>query len=345
MKRLPAILLFAVLALPAAAQPVITSITPTVGPAAGGTEVLITGSGFSTCEICSPPTPPGVLFGGTPASQTVLVNANTLRVTTPAHLPGLVSVSVQQHNGFNTLPNAFRFTGTTEEAFDRVLLPLLTGPVDGAFGSRFITELRFANSSDTTPARFFGLLPHCILSACIFFDPLEQPYEIEPSGSYGPESVEYTGRPGAFIYVPKSSPRIEFNLRVHDQTRSALNFGTEMPVVYEREFTLDPIKLLGVPTDPRFRNTLRIYAAEPTVVTVAYSDIMRIVELRPGVNALDPAYAQLGDLIGAGGTMDVTVTPSTIVVPLPGVEPVKVWAFISVTNNETQLITTITPQR
>lgn len=345
MKRLSAVPLFVFLAVSALAQPTITSITPNSGPTAGGTEVVITGSGFSTCEICSPPIPPGVFFGGTPAPQTTMVNGNTLRVITPAHLPGLVSVSVQQHNGFTTMQNAFSFTGSIEEGFHRVLFPLLTGPVNGAFGSRFITELRMANSSETVPARFFGLLPQCILSACIFFDPLEQPYEIEAGGSHGPESVEYTGRPGAFIYVPKSSPQIEFNLRVHDQTRSDLNFCTEMPVVYDREFTFEPIKLLGVPTDPRFRNTLRIYADKATEVTVEFGDFLEVVNLRPGVNAIDQAYAQLGDIGGSGGTVDVTVTPFTPPFPIPGVEPVKIWAFISVTNNETQLITTITPQR
>ena len=346
MKRLFAVLLFAVAALSLSAQPVITGVNPSSAPAAGGTEVVITGSGFATCEICSPPTPPGVFFGGTPAPLTVLVNANTLRVTLPAHLPKTVSVSVQQHNGFKTLPDAFTFTGTIEEAFDRVLLPLFTEPVDGAFGSRFVTQLRVANSSGTEPARLFGLLPYCPLSACIFTDPTEQPYEIEVNGSHTPDAYHYIGRPGLFLYIPKSSPRIDMNLRVFDETRDAFNFGTEMPVVYyDREFTDQPIKLLGVPLDPRFRNTLRVYSTQDISVTVEFNDQLHLVTLRPGINVLDPAYAQFSEFPTGSGTMDVTIAPHVGIPPPPVLDSPKIWAFISVTNNDTQLITTISPQR
>ena len=341
MKRLFAVVLFAATSL--SAQPVITSITPNNGPAGGGTVVTITGSGFSICDNCSPAIPPGVLFGGTVVTSE-LVNANTLRVSTPAHLPGTVSVSILQHNGHTTRPEAFTFTGTVEEAFDRVLLPLFVPPVEGAFGSRFVTELRIANSNSAVEATLFGLLPVCNLSACIFTDPLEQPYAIPPSEVHTSGQFELTGNPGAFLYVPKSAPRIEANLRVYDETRSALNFGTELPVVYDREFSTEPIKLLGVPLDPRFRNTLRIYATAETTVTVSFGDIAQVVTLRAGQNLLDPAYAQVSGITGGSGTVDVTISGQEIQV-LPIEPPARFWAFISVTNNETQLISTISPQR
>ena len=343
MNRVFAVLLFALTAFSLAGQPVITNITPSSGTTAGGTVVTITGSGFSICDICSPPIPPQVNFGGTPAAVE-LINANTLRVITPAHLPGTVGVSISQHNGYATRARAFTFTGTIEQGFHRVLLPLLTGPVQGAFGSRFITELRLANSSTTQTAIFFGLLPVCHLSACIFFDPLEQPWHIMPSGSEEPGWFEHRGTPGAFLYIPKSSPRIEANLRVYDETRSALNFGTEIPVVHDRELSTMPIKLLGVPLDPRFRNTLRIYGTAEMTVVVSYGGVSQQVTLRAGETLLDPAYAQVSGLTGETRIVDVTIAGQYDAVmpidPLP-----RFWAFISVTNNETQLISTITPQR
>jgi hypothetical protein len=341
LKRLAAILLFS--AFSAAAQPVITNIAPNNGPAAGGTAVTITGSGFSICDICSPALPPTVLFGGTPVTSE-LVNANTLRVSTPAHFPGTVTVSVEQHNGRTSKSDAFTFTGTIEEAFDRVLLPLFIPPVEGAFGSRFVTELRLANSSPHVEATLFGLMPVCNLSACIFPDPVEQPYVIAPSATVTSNDLELTGNPGAFLYIPKSAPALHANLRVYDDTRRALNFGTEIPVVYDHEFSAEPIKLLGVPLDPRFRNTLRIYAPAETTVEVAFNDIVQIVTLHAGDNLLDPAYAQLSGITGQAGTIDVTVSAREVQV-LPIEPPVPFWAFISVTNNETQLISTITPQR
>ena len=345
MNRLFPILLFTAAAFTAAAQPTITAITPSNAPAAGGEQITITGTGFSTCEICSPPIPPQVFFGGTPAQSTQLVNSTTLRVIVPAHLPGTASVSVQQHNGFTTSQNAFTFTGEITDAFDRILLPLFTGPVNGAFGSRFITELRLANTSSVEQATLFGLLPVCHLSACIFVNPLEDPYAIEPGGQHMSGHFEHRGDPAAFLYIPKSSPRIEANLRVYDESRSAFNFGTELPVVYDREFTNDPIRLMGVPLDPRFRNTLRIYSTEETAVTVTIGNVSQQVLVAGGRTLIDPAYAQFSNFPIGTGEVDVVITPNTAIPPFPPFQPAKVWAFISVTNNDTQLITTISPQR
>ena len=344
MKRLFAVLLFAATSLTLAAQPSISSIEPASGPTAGGTLVTITGSGFAMCDICSPAFTPRVFFGGTPV-YSQLVNANTLRVVTPAHLPGTVNVAIEQFNGHTSRPNAFTFTGAIEEGFHRVLLPLFLPPVDGAFGSRFVTELRLANSSTAMEATFFGFLPICNLSACIFNNPLEDPYAIEPGGSIDPREIQYRGEPGAFLYLPKSAPRLDANLRVYDETRSTLNFGTEIPVVYDREFTSEPFKLLGVPRDPNFRHMLRLYSNAETTVTVSYGSFSQTVTLHAGRTLLDPAYAQLTIPSDGGAPVDVTVTPLTAVPPMPGLVPPQVWAFISVTNNETQLISTITPQR
>lgn len=319
----------------AAAQPLIAGVSPDSGPAAGGTEVTITGSGFSICQNCSPPI--HVLFGRAAAQQVTVINANTLRAVAPPHLPGTFGVSVQAHDGSVTLPNAFTYTGSIEEDFHRVLLPLMTGPVHGAFGSRFFTELRLANSSTTEPTRFFGLIPQCRVSTCLMDDPIEQAYDIAPAGTIGGiDAFEQFGQPGLFLYMPKSAPRIQANLRVYDGSRRALNFGTEIPVVQDHEMTDEPIQLLGVPLDPRFRNTLRVYATEATFVTVEYDGVIELVPLRPGATLLDPAYAQYSNFPNGPGTIDVTIRP---------VAAAKVWAFISVTNNETQLITTISPQR
>jgi hypothetical protein len=71
-----------------------------VGPASGGTEVLIQGSGFA----------PGasVLFGGTPATDVLLWSERVLRTRTPPHAsgPGAVSGAVPGA-GTATLGNAF----------------------------------------------------------------------------------------------------------------------------------------------------------------------------------------------------------------------------------------------
>jgi len=342
MKRLITALLLTAGSL--AAQPIITSVSPNGGPTAGGTVVTIKGSGFESCPICSPPLPPYVTFGGTPARSVHIVNTETLEVVAPPHFPKTAGVTVDQWNGTATAPNAFTFTGKIEDGFDQVLLPIFVEPVNGAFGSIFNTHLRLANSTTTERTWVLGLTPFCALSACVYPDPLEVPYLLEPDHTYHPQDVVYTGKPGQFLFIPKTLPEPFMNLRVFDSSRDAFNFGTELPIVPLSEFTLRDIKLLGVPGDPRFRNTLRIYAEGETSVTVVIDDMAWHLPVRAGANALDPAYAQFTDFPTDVAAFDVTIIPSTVTPPMPGLNAPRIWAFISVTNNETQLITTITPQ-
>lgn len=323
MKRtLFAVLLFA--ATTAVARPVITAIEPSSAPAGGGTVVTFEGSGFAMlCAECDPPEPPWVWFGHIQAPHVELVDEHTLRVTVPPHLPRTVTVLLTQTGGNAVLADSFTFTGPAEEGFERILLPVFTRGT-GAGGSRFRTELFLANTTDEI-VYLYGMTPACF-QTCPEWDPLESPYEVYPGNSNPPYYVYYTGTPGLFVYMPENGPRPLAHLRV----RSEPHLGTELPVVYEREFTTEPIRLLGVPSDPRFRTTLRIYAAEETEVTIVADGISTRVTLPAGANVLQPAYAQL-----AGVSGDVKVIPSTA----------SIWAFVSVTNNETHAITTISPQR
>ncbi|MBE0610789.1 MAG: IPT/TIG domain-containing protein, partial [Dehalococcoidia bacterium] len=70
--------------------PVVTSLSPTTGPIAGGTVVTITGTGFTGAT--------SVTFGGTAAVITA-VTATTITVTAPAHTAGTVDVLVTTPSG------------------------------------------------------------------------------------------------------------------------------------------------------------------------------------------------------------------------------------------------------
>ncbi|HYC60469.1 MAG TPA: hypothetical protein VEK79_12970 [Thermoanaerobaculia bacterium] len=71
---------------------------------------------------------------------------------------------------------------------------------------------------------------------------------------------------------------------------------------------LEPVCVVSACIDPRFRNTLRIYSTMQMRVSVAVGNVTILVE--------------------------------HLTVPLP----IQTWAFITVANNETQAISTITPQ-
>ncbi|MCU1229622.1 MAG: hypothetical protein JWO97_2506, partial [Acidobacteria bacterium] len=64
----------------------VTLVTPAVGTHLGGLPVTITGSGFQSGAA--------VTFGGTAATNVVVVNATTITAKTPAHVAGSVNVTV-----------------------------------------------------------------------------------------------------------------------------------------------------------------------------------------------------------------------------------------------------------
>ncbi|HEX7706030.1 MAG TPA: IPT/TIG domain-containing protein, partial [Thermoanaerobaculia bacterium] len=68
------------------APPTIDSVTPTSGLTAGGTEVTIEGSNFQSGAT--------VTFGTDPCTGLIVVDAETITCTTPAHAAGLVDVTV-----------------------------------------------------------------------------------------------------------------------------------------------------------------------------------------------------------------------------------------------------------
>ncbi|HQQ76546.1 MAG TPA: M12 family metallo-peptidase, partial [Thermoanaerobaculia bacterium] len=69
------------------AGPVVTGIVPASGPAAGGTAVTISGTGFVSGAT--------VMIGGVAATGVAFVNATTLNATTGAHADGVVDVTVK----------------------------------------------------------------------------------------------------------------------------------------------------------------------------------------------------------------------------------------------------------
>ncbi len=86
----------------------VVGVSPNAGPAAGGTTVTITGSGFSNGTT-------GVKFGTTPAASFTYVNDTTITAVSPAHGVSTVDVTVTTAVGTTTITplDQFTFTGIT----------------------------------------------------------------------------------------------------------------------------------------------------------------------------------------------------------------------------------------
>ncbi|GGI78440.1 Lcl C-terminal domain-containing protein [Legionella impletisoli] len=82
----------------------LTEINPPSGSAAGGTGVILTGTGLSGTT--------GVTFGGTAAIGVNVVNSTTVTAVTPAHAAGVVDVVITTTNGDSTLANGYTYLPT-----------------------------------------------------------------------------------------------------------------------------------------------------------------------------------------------------------------------------------------
>ena len=323
------LLFFLILSSPLAAQ-VPLSIAPAEGNVMGGTTVTIRG------ELL--PHEYTVYFDSVRALSATRVDATTIVAVTPPNVTGTSNVILQVF-GVNTDPGLrFTYTGDPRAAFERFLLPVFTPPVPGAFGSEFRTDFDARNLSMYYGMPVFGLSDACCGGP---IDPRRPAHlggydYLHGIGSFAGALVP-NGTPGRFAYVEKERAwGFNPNLRAYDTSRSAENFGTEIPVVRGGEFRTETFALLGVPLDPRFRNTLRIYAYEAVTVRIQGLGGTRTVQLSGSNDAFTPFYAQISDFPTGSGVTDV-------IIERPGVGT-GVWAFITVTNNETQHITTIAPR-
>ncbi|MCL4553284.1 MAG: IPT/TIG domain-containing protein, partial [Candidatus Marsarchaeota archaeon] len=86
--------------------PTVTGVSPNSGPTAGGTNVTITGTGFSNSSDYA------VEFGSTVVTPIIVVSSTSITVTSPAELAGVVDVEVDSSFGPSATSNADRFTYT-----------------------------------------------------------------------------------------------------------------------------------------------------------------------------------------------------------------------------------------
>ncbi|HEX7152333.1 MAG TPA: IPT/TIG domain-containing protein [Thermoanaerobaculia bacterium] len=340
-------------------NPVITSIVPSSGPAAGATEVTITGEKFGLPPnfSCVLPCPARVYFGGRLATLTV-ESDDRLVVLTPAHEPGVVDVTITTGDGRSVVgDDLFTFTGPSSANYETVLVPIYTdGVVNGAEGSKWATEFWLRNNG-TTPVQIAPWVcpPNMACPAQVPLWHTVQPKEsIHNLPAFFVVPTQNVSR---LLYVTSDDPsKVSYSLRALDTSRQNLNAGTAIPVVREKDFLTTTASLLDVPWAPEFRIALRVYDAALTEARfrvrvysldegVSDGEVIATYDVTASTTDQGPyraraAYAQqnieLARSASAPLRLRIEVEPLS-----PGS---RFWALASVTNNSTQLITVIAPQ-
>lgn len=230
------------------------------------------------------------------------------------------------------------------EDYRKLLVPVyVRQPVPGAFGSVWATALHGFFDGDNAPR----VIRPCNLFECAVEIPPQRMVEVVPLLSID--------RTSTFLFVHEDDlDSLTLQLRVQDLSRQSQTWGTELPIVPEGEAFTMPIDLLGVPIAPEFRQTLRVYSfdTEPAEVEVRIygsggeENLLgsRILALNPHQSPSEDAPAQ-GEIGWLGSEFPALPHQAVRVRIVPRTEGLRYWAFVSITNNETQHITTITPAR
>lgn len=294
-----------------------------------------------------------VTFDDIPA--TVLTAASDrLLVSPPKHAAGPSTVRLSIPNGPTyTAVGGYRYVDVLappdRAAYEAILVPLVFSG-DGALKSFWTTELWVHNDNPYEVTQFNGpfTVRYCIIGPCL------QPLEPRTTLKFD-YPVTYSPFPhGRVMYVPRASAAgLHFDLRIRDLNRQGDTHGVGIPIVRERDLRAASFSLLNVPSDGQYRSRLRIYSLDtPTgAVTVRLFTMDRFPFVEVGSttfflsdpNPDIPAYAEvdLDPLIGKAaqpGPYRVQID-----LPVPAISP-SYWAFVSITNNQTQNVTVVTPQ-
>jgi IPT/TIG domain len=314
-----AVVVAAVLLLAAAAAlggtATISSITPSSGLTRGGEIVHIHGANLIGAPLACPSVTCGVFVKFGDVFATIVENtAAEIVVIAPPHAAGRVDVEVNVPvTPTITLPSAYAYEEPSPSDMVRFLVPVVINST-GAGGTKWVSEL-VVHNENAEPLPVNGATVPPLATSVMTLIP--------PAGSAG-----------TYIEVPKRlADNVSANVRVHDTTRDADSWGAEVPVVPETQFRRSVI-LLAVPADARYRALLRVYGygQGDSTVTLTFRDDDTGEFLSSRALALQAGYAQI-PIEGLRPRIRVQVTTETSLI----------WAFVSVTNNTTQQVTTITP--
>jgi hypothetical protein len=231
--------------------------------------------------------------------------------------------------------------------WSRILLPLIGADVPGGGNALWRTEVTALISNDTP----FEIQPVGCEPCPPSVLPVRRPFDVYGQGLAGflPNGI------GQFLYVhPADEAKLHLNARVYDVARTAETAGSEIPIARGNDFTSSPVSLLGIPVAPQYRHTLRVYdldghAGGQVLIrfyagsnTLPQATIRRNLSVPLGARTTvaglptHPGVIQLeiGQVIQLAGiqTLRVDIEPVT-----PGL---KLWSFVSVTNNDTHHVTT-----
>jgi len=329
--RLIHCLLLTLLATTAAAQNNDFSFSPRSAPPEGGTEIQIVSN-------TSPFTAPQVFFGDVASPHVTLVDSRTIKAVAPAHAVGIVSLTVRDTISLFHSTGQFVF----EPLLDEIIIPIAFQPINASFGTRWVSEVSVYNDSDDAVTidpeicSFIGLASLC--GEPVRRVPPHASMSIQPSSSWAAE-------PAMDLRPPADhADRLHFTVRLRETSRDPEGPGTEIPVIRSRDFQKNQVWLPSIPTNVRFRSTLR-------VLTRYFYIIVRVKDDTTGEllfeQTIPRSFPTDSDPLGTVTLSDLLASAAVRTHKKVRIEveaPSPVWAMLTLTDNETQRVQIFTPQ-
>jgi hypothetical protein len=233
--------------------------------------------------------------------------------------------------------------------WSRILISLIGADLPGTNHALWRSEVTALVANDTPiEIKPVGCEP-CVIPPT--GPPVRRPFNVYEEGVAGflPNGI------GQFLYVHTADEaKLHLNSRVYDVSRTAETAGSEIPIVRGNDFTSTTVSLLGIPVAPQYRHTLRVYDLDAhqdgqvliriyaNAETAPRATFVRNLSVPQGARTTvaglptHPGVIQveLGQLMPLAGisALRVDIEPVT-----PGL---RLWSFVSVTNNETHHVTT-----
>jgi hypothetical protein len=249
--------------------------------------------------------------------------------------------------------------------YEKVLLPtVFNQPLQGAFGSLWVTELTITNTTDQEVWAFY----HSEGGGHLPIEPPPTPSPLPPNTTVKPFTFsDQPGQRGTFFFIDsRFIDRVAISLRVQDLSRQLGTWGTALPVAREFDFVDHLLTLNDVRADPTSRVTLRVYSFDgthPATVRLTLYGVKAFL----GADWVPDALLGTRDFslstFAPAGLNDPPHTPGFLEIPrLDLIAPLadydrvridvtpldpgtRIWAFASITNNETQHVTIIAPSQ
>lgn len=234
-----------------------------------------------------------------------------------------------------------------------VLVPTFGAAQAGELGSLWVSSFS-ARNTGSVPV-YFAPLPLTCQGTC----PVVTTY-LPPMTTARPSNPGRTYPGGALFYVDKAlAANVQYGLHIQDTSRQATDAGVEIPVVRERDARTSTIILNDVPLDNRFRQRLRVYdidAQGTNTVRVTFYDAtdntgplatasLQLPAPQPRQTTAspeEPGFAQLANWIDRFPQLQGHAVVRVEIDPVS--TGLRFWAFVTVTNNDSQHVTVISPQ-